>query len=140
MSSEQFCTLRQASELTGLSEHIIRYYERIGLMSPLRRRYFGRRPDYTEADIARLHALACMREAGFSVQQMREYFKSAPRYTAQVTDILQRQQMMFEKRVQQLQQQVEVIKQKIAYWRRVEAARERVSTEIAERFPERRLN
>jgi MerR family transcriptional regulator, aldehyde-responsive regulator len=140
MSSENLFSLEQAGELTGLSQHTIRYYERMGLMSPARKRSFGQRCDYTESDIARLHALACMREAGLSIHQMRDYFKSAPRSTRHVTEVLQRQQRMLEQRVQQMQRQLESIKQKIAYWRAVEAAKDRAVTEIAEQIPERRLS
>lgn len=47
-------SIRKASEQTGLSIDTLRYYERIGLLGPVRRNPGGQRR-YGAADIARLH-------------------------------------------------------------------------------------
>ncbi len=43
-------TVQQVSEKTGLSEHTLRYYERIGLITPIHRASNGHRR-YSEEDV-----------------------------------------------------------------------------------------
>jgi MerR-like DNA binding protein len=48
---EEAFTVQQAAQLTGLSEHTLRYYERVGLLPPVRRQDSSRHEG--AAEIAR---------------------------------------------------------------------------------------
>jgi len=65
-------TVRQASELTGLSAHTLRYYERIGLIEPVTRNSGGHRR-YNQVDLEHLRFLHCLRDTGMSIQHMQAY-------------------------------------------------------------------
>jgi DNA-binding transcriptional MerR regulator len=65
-------TVQQASELTGLSAHTLRYYERIGLIEPVTRNSGGHRR-YNQVDLEHLKFLHCLRDTGMSIQHMQEY-------------------------------------------------------------------
>jgi DNA-binding transcriptional MerR regulator len=57
---------------TGLSEDTLRYYERIGLMSPVAREVSGRRR-YTADDILWLKFITRMRSTGMSIDTLQRY-------------------------------------------------------------------
>lgn len=59
----------QASTATGVSQRMIRHYEKIGLIPPPSRRDSGYR-DYSDHDVARLHFIANARDLGFSIEEI----------------------------------------------------------------------
>lgn len=61
----------EVSRTTGLSERMIRHYEKLGLMSPAARTGGGYR-DYSEADLATLSLIATAREVGLSFPEVTE--------------------------------------------------------------------
>jgi len=70
-------TIKQAAEQTNLSEHTLRYYERIGLISGVARAPGGRRL-YSTADINWILFLKRLKTTGMSLADMKKYalFKS----------------------------------------------------------------
>ena len=59
-------------ELTGFSLDTLRYYERIGLIEPVRRAVGGQRR-YREEDVEWLGVLRCLRDTGMPIARMREF-------------------------------------------------------------------
>lgn len=59
----------QASEASGVSQRMIRHYEKIGLIPPPPRRDSGYR-DYPDADIHRLRFIANARDLGFPIAEI----------------------------------------------------------------------
>lgn len=55
---EEAFTVQQAARLTGLSEHTLRYYERVGLLPRVRRRDSSRHRRYSARDISIIETLA----------------------------------------------------------------------------------
>lgn len=60
-----------ASRLSGVSERMIRHYEKIDLIPPPARRDSGYR-DYSDADVHRLRFAANARDLGFPIEEIRE--------------------------------------------------------------------
>ncbi len=60
----------QASEASGVSQRMIRHYEKIGLIPPAPRRDSGYR-DYSPADLHRLRFIANARDLGFPIEEIR---------------------------------------------------------------------
>lgn len=60
----------QASGASGVSERMIRHYEKIGLIPPAPRRDSGYR-DYSDADVHRLRFIANARDVGFGTEEIR---------------------------------------------------------------------
>jgi Cu(I)-responsive transcriptional regulator len=58
-----------ASRESGVSERMIRHYEKIGLIPAAARRDSGYR-DYSEADVHRLHFIANARDLGFGIEEI----------------------------------------------------------------------
>ncbi|MEN3794384.1 MerR family transcriptional regulator [Fulvimarina sp. MAC3] len=64
-------TIGTLSRLTGTSVRKLRFYSDAGLIPPARRTDSGYRL-YTETDVARLHLISALREAGVGLHQIRE--------------------------------------------------------------------
>jgi MerR family transcriptional regulator, copper efflux regulator len=60
----------QASGASGVSQRMIRHYERIGLIPAPPRRDSGYR-DYSDADVSRLRFAAHARDLGFPIEEIR---------------------------------------------------------------------
>ncbi len=60
----------QAAEASGVSQRMIRHYEKIGLIPPPLRRDSGYR-DYAQADVHRLRFIANARDLGFPIEEIR---------------------------------------------------------------------
>ncbi len=65
-------TITQVSEMFGISQDTLRYYERIGLIPSINRSKGGKR-DYTEEDCKWIEFIKCMRNAGLSIDVLINY-------------------------------------------------------------------
>jgi Cu(I)-responsive transcriptional regulator len=61
----------QASKASGVSQRMIRHYEKIGLIPAAARRDSGYR-DYSDADVHRLRFIANARDLGFPIEEIRK--------------------------------------------------------------------
>ena len=66
-------TISDAAEVTGLSTHTLRYYERAGLMLDRVERSPSSHRRYTEADIRWVTLLTRLRATGMPIRRIREY-------------------------------------------------------------------
>lgn len=64
--------IKKISELSGVSADTIRYYERIGLIPPVKRNANGIR-DFDEEDLRWISFSRQMRNAGLSIESLVEY-------------------------------------------------------------------
>lgn len=67
-------TIQEVSEKYNLTKDTLRYYEKEGLIGPITKNASGVR-DYSEADLARIEFVKCMRSAGLSIGVLREYMR-----------------------------------------------------------------
>ncbi len=112
-------TVQQAAIRTGLSEHTLRYYERAGLLEPVGRQTSSRHRRYSEADVARLTTLACLRATGMPLDEMRRYFVLAARGRAaapELQQLLEQQERVLHERLQEMQRHLHYVRHKIEYW------------------------
>ena len=61
----------EASAASGVSQRMIRHYEKIGLMPPAPRRESGYR-DYDQRDLHTLKFIGRARDAGFPIEEIRQ--------------------------------------------------------------------
>ncbi len=59
----------QAAQASGVSQRMIRHYEKIGLIPAASRRESGYR-DYSDADVHRLRFIANARDLGFPIEEI----------------------------------------------------------------------
>ena len=65
-------TIAEVSKTFGLTADTLRYYERIGLIPPVKRSSSGIR-DYDEKDCNQVEFIKCMRGVGIPVEMLIEY-------------------------------------------------------------------
>ncbi|MGD0068185.1 MAG: MerR family transcriptional regulator [Streptosporangiaceae bacterium] len=66
-------SIQEVSRRTGFSESTLRYYERIGLIGAVPRVSSSSHRRYEAGTVDTLEALACLRSAGMSIDEMRGY-------------------------------------------------------------------
>jgi DNA-binding transcriptional MerR regulator len=127
-------TVQQAAALTGLSEHTLRYYERIGLIQPVPRLESSGHRRYGPADLAKLETLACLRATGMPIEQMRRYFELRAHgadAAAEEQALLAAHLRELHRRMDRLQAHIRYVEHKMAYWRAVEAQDEPEAARLA---------
>ena len=116
-------TISEASQRTGLSVDTLRYYERAGLIDPVRRSRNGRR--YDEVDLLWLAFLRRLRATGMPIAQMRRFARL--RYAGDATagerrELLEEHARLVRDRLAELSENLEIVERKIAHFRAVEEA------------------
>lgn len=106
-----------AADRTGVSIDTLRYYEREGLIGPIRRSAGGRR-EYTEDDVFWIGLVTCFRDAGLGIADLRE-FVAILRSDHSPRDrvvFLRERRAALEQRVAALHRAMGVLDEKIAYY------------------------
>ncbi len=126
-------TIQQMAGETGLSEHTLRYYERIGLIAPVSRAASGHRR-YSSADLGWIDFLKCLRATGMPVAQMKQYADlqrhGDPTYGGRLSLLENHRQRVLEQ-LEELRRSLDVIEYKIGYYSK---EREKLKEALPEEF------
>ncbi len=107
--------IAEVSKKMNLSQDTLRYYERIGLIPPVKRNSSGIR-DYTENDIGWVEFIKCMRGAGLSIESLIEYvklFEKGDKTARARKDILFEEREKLIERINSMQETLERLNKKI---------------------------
>lgn len=106
-----------AADRTGVSIDTLRYYEREGLIGPIRRSGGGRR-QYTESDVFWIGLVTCLREAGLGIADLRGFIAilRAEHPPQDRVVFLRERRAALQERVAALGRAMEVLDEKIAYY------------------------
>lgn len=107
--------ISEVSELFDISQDTLRYYERIGLIPPVRRNGGGLR-NYEEHDLRWIEYIKHMRNAGVAIDQLVDYVKLFQQGDATVAlrkSILSDQRDQLAAKVAELQRTLEMLNRKI---------------------------
>jgi DNA-binding transcriptional MerR regulator len=96
---DEDATVGVAADLLGLTVRTLHHWDEIGLASPSRRTPAGYRL-YTWDDLERLSRVVAYREAGLSLEAIREVLDDA---TAEIGDTLREQRAQLAERIHELQ-------------------------------------
>jgi len=117
-------TIREAATLTGLPASTLRYYESIGVITPISRGASSKHRVYDEDDLDQLMWVACLAATGMSVGDMRQYMANGqlgPGAAAEQIDLLSAQQERLEQEAESLALRRRYVALKIDYWHAVDA-------------------
>lgn len=107
-------TIRDATRRTGLSGPTLRYYERIGLIDPVARDTDSGHRRYSRSELETLEALSCLRAAGMSVEDMREYLRLMEIGDAAAA----RQRELFARQADRLSADIDQLRVRLTYLQR----------------------
>lgn len=128
-------TLQEVVQRSGLSEHTLRYYERIGLLDRVKRDSNSGHRRYTAEDVQNIETLACLRTTGMSIDDMRTYFallKDGKAAADQQLELFEAQKKALEQELAQKQEHLCYLEQKVAFWKAVQRGDDAQAREIGE--------
>ena len=123
--------ISEVSEKYGLTQDALRYYERIGLIPPVRRRPNGLR-DYDDYSCGWIEFVHCMRKAGIPVEALVEYVQlyQQGRETREARkELLREEHRRLVQRIADLQAVEERLAGKIENYDRLEDSMESIDKE-----------
>lgn len=129
-------SIKEAAALTGLPASTLRYYESIGVITPIRRGASSNHRVYTDEDLDLLTWVSCLSATGMSVADMRRYLANGELGAAAAPDqiaLLKAQQEQLAAEAKAVALRERYVGLKIAYWQAVQdgdgAGAERLSDE-----------
>ena len=123
-STQRSYTIKEAAALTGLPASTLRYYETIGVISPISRGARSKHRVYDEDDLDELMWVACLAATGMSVSDMRLYVANGRRgrdAAADQIEILSNQAERLVAEAERLALRRRYVDLKVDYWRAVQA-------------------
>lgn len=117
-------TIKEAAALTGLPASTLRYYESIGVISPIRRGASSGHRVYLEEDLDQLTWVACLSATGMAVADMRRYVANGelgPAAASEQIGLLKAQQDQLAAEARSIALRRKYVGLKIDYWQAVQA-------------------
>jgi MerR family transcriptional regulator, copper efflux regulator len=130
-------TIQEVARRSGLSEPTLRYYEDVGLVGPIGRDASSGHRRYRTPDLDTLEALACLRAAGVSIDDMRTYLANRARgreAAAEQRDLLLRHAERIEAEIAAHQARLAYLREKAALWDARDRGDTAAETEVIERL------
>ncbi len=113
--------IKEISKQTGLSEHTIRYYEKINLLQKIKKDQHGIR-DFTEEDLEWLHFVKKMKLTQMPLKEIKiyadSYYSNNPDFNERIEILLNHQQRMYHE-IAILQEALQHINYKINYYQKL---------------------
>jgi len=114
-------SIQEVTEVTGLSAHTLRYYERIGLIHPIERQENTRRC-YTKDDLGWIDFLLKLRATGMSIKDMQKYARLQRRGDETLphrVEMLKSLKGNVESRIQELNEHLKLVNYKIELYQQI---------------------
>jgi len=70
--------VREVARRSGVADHVVRYYTRIGLLNPSRNRHNGYK-EYKDSDVSRLRFIRQAKSIGYTLGEITKIFHEASR-------------------------------------------------------------
>ena len=115
-------SIKEAAALTGLPASTLRYYEQIGVISPVSRGASSGHRVYDDGDLDQLMWVSCLAATGMSIGDMRAYMANnrlGAEAAADQRRLLEEQQARLATEAEALALRQRYVALKIDYWRAV---------------------
>lgn len=119
-------SIGQVAERTGLSSYTLRYYDKEGLM-PFVHRGVGGRREFTENDLDFVDLIACLKETGMSLKEIKEFVNMSLEGDSTLEarlEMFKKQRAEVLRQIEQSQRYLEKLDHKVRYF---EAAQKKSS-------------
>lgn len=111
-------SMKQASQITGLTAHTLRYYEKEGLLPDVHRTKSGIRR-FSQEDIDGLGLICCLKSTGMSIKQIRDFVELSLKGDCTLKrrcDMLIAHKKDVEEQMLQMQRHIDKVTHKIEYF------------------------
>ncbi|MBM7844409.1 MULTISPECIES: MerR family transcriptional regulator [Herpetosiphon] len=112
-------TIQQMAQVTGLSAHTLRYYERAGLLDLVDRNQQNGYRYYNERHIKWIHFIKCLRATGMPIRDIRRYTELLYEGDHTVRDrlnLLKAHRQRVEQQLLEVKEHLEAVTRKIGYY------------------------
>ncbi|MBR1672601.1 MAG: MerR family transcriptional regulator [Fretibacterium sp.] len=117
-------TVGEMAKIMGLTASTLRYYDKEGLL-PFLKRSRGRIRMFDESDYEALQVIACLKEAGLSIKDIKVFMamaKEGDATLAQRLELFQKRRKVLEERIRGIRQALDLICYKCWYYETAQAA------------------
>ncbi len=137
-------TVGEMASLLGVPASTLRYYDKEGLLPFVERSGSGIRM-FRDSDIQWLKIIGCMKKAGMSIKDIRQYIEMARAGDDTIEmrlDMFEKQREILKSRIKELQHTLEIVEYKCWYYETAksigstDAVRSMDDSDIPERFHE----
>lgn len=114
-------SIKEVTERTGISDYVLRYYEKEGLLPPIRRGKGGVR-SYTDGDLDLLGLICCLKKTGMSLKDIRTFVQlqeQGPSTLRRRCEILEQQQRLIAQGIEEMQKNGEKVAHKLDVYTRL---------------------
>jgi len=129
-------TIQQFSEISGLSVHTLRYYEKIALLDPVPRNASGYR-EFEEVHLRQVEFLKRLRDTGMPIQGMLMYAQLRKQGESTLEarrELLEKHEEQVKAHLTELENNLQMIQWKIEFYKKEEArCRNRVKGDCSKR-------
>ncbi len=108
-------TIKEVSEKFNLSKDTLRFYEKKGLIGPVKKTKSGIR-DYEGQDLKRIEFIKCMRNAELPIDVLKKYidlYKSGKETKEERKKLLENQQKILKAKIDKMQKAYKLLTDKI---------------------------
>ncbi len=113
-------TVKEIAEKTNLKPHVLRYYEKEGLLPHVKRTQGGIR-HYTDKDLEWLGLICCLKNTGMSIKQIRDFVTLSlrgPETLQKRCEMLKTHQEDVAAKIAEMQRHLEIVTHKIDFFTR----------------------
>ena len=112
-------TIKEVAEKFDMTNDTLRYYEKVGLVGPVKKNSSGIR-DYSEEDLKRIEFIKCMRSAGISIEVLKKYvdlYDEGESTKLERQHLLEEEQDKLEEKIKTMTEALEKLKYKIELYK-----------------------
>lgn len=115
-------TMKKTAELTGLSEHTLRYYDKEGLLPGLARDGVGRRV-FSDEDLRSIRTIQALREMGVPIARIRDFIEAGrgAQAAAKHAEIIEERTARAKAEIEALKEQIKLLARAAEYCRGAQA-------------------
>ena len=128
-------TVGEMAKLLGVAPSTLRYYDKEGLLPFVERSSGGIRM-FQESDFEWLRIIGCMKKAGMSIKEIRQYIELALQGNDTIDlrlQMFQHQKAVLQEQLKELQHTIEMVNYKCWYYETAKAAG---TTDVPQNMPE----
>ncbi|GAY72205.1 MerR family transcriptional regulator [Lentilactobacillus kosonis] len=134
-------TIKEVSEITGLSIYTLRFYDKKGLLPFVSRNESGYR-EFTEGDLNLIHTICCLKDTGMTIDKIREYIDDVMQGTNSIdhrVELLIEHKRKVLNELERVKQNLAEIDYKLDLYEAPDAA-DKVAKELAFAINEKQVN
>jgi DNA-binding transcriptional MerR regulator len=111
-------SIGEFAEIVGVTTSTLRYYEKEGLLTPLRNENNLR--EFTDYDVGWVQFLLHLKDSGMSMAELKQYTKwraMGDETIPERMDLLEKRKHLVEQEIQALQQNLDILNRKIVFYK-----------------------